>query len=329
MMKRALLLSILFVLLLSAKVFAGQTSDIDSAEVVIGQIWRSRENTSGRLFFLFSEAGFPNEHKGPVISFRSNIIIDSYVEGDVFAFFSQVKISAGGSVSGKVHSLSSLIEIIGEEKADISPIAFWEAGLFRESVSGGILTYDSRLPDFVFLLLFCVFRQLLCFVIYGAKPGFFNQGGVLLEIDTQDIIQFGLIAYALSIAVAFVFLLSIVGVMITFIVLGLAFVITILGQISLEISLGHMLASKVNMKQNPYVLMLIGGVIYEATVFIPIFGFTANVLFLPILCMGIFATNIVNGFYRRKYFETPFDAVDESNAGGGNNEKIRNIIVGK
>ena len=330
MIKRALLLSILFVLLSSATVFAGQTNDNDTAEVVIGQSWRSQENTSGRLFFLFSEAELPNEHTCSVISFKSDIIIDSYVEGNVYALFSQVKVSEKGEIGGNIYTLSSLVERSRGQSSKIVPLAFWERRLFSEVVSGdGTLVYDSGLPAFVFLLLFCVFRQLLCLILYGVKPGFFNQGGILLESDAPDIIQFGLLAYALSAAMAIVFLLSIVGVIITFLILALAFILTVLGQISLEISLGNMVSDKLKWKLNPYKSMLLGGIVFEATVFIPIFGFTANFLFLPILCMGIFWENIVNGFYRKRYFETPFDDIDENKRSVENAEKIRSIIAGK
>jgi len=332
MIKRVLLLSILFVLLSRANVFASQTNNNDTAEVVISQSWRSQEDTSGRLFFLFAEAEFPNIHLGRIIAFKSEIIIDSPVEGDLFAFFSQVKISENGKVSGNIYSISSLIEIEGEKDYSIVPLAFWEGRLFGEAVTEEGLVYDSRLPAFVFMLLFCVCRQLLCFVIYGAKPGFFNQGSMILEQDAQDIIQFGLTAYALVIAMAIVFLLSVVGVIITFIIIALAFVITMLGQVSLEISLGNMIVSNFNGRLNPYKSMLIGGIIFEATVFIPLIGFTANFLFLPILCMGIFSSNIVNGFYRKRYFETPFDKdeeVEEAGEANKNSEKIRNIIIGK
>ena len=320
-------MSILFVLLLSARAFAGQTNNSDMAEVVISQSWRSQVQTFGRLFFLFSEAGLSHEHEGSIVAFRGEIVVDSYIEGDVFALFSEVEILGEGKVSGNIYSISSLIRLSEADSADIVPIAFWESRLFSVKLSDEGVIYDSRLPAFVFLLIFCIARQLLCLILYGTKPGFFNQGGILLESDAPDIIQFGLMAYALSIAMAIVFLLSVVGVIITFIIMAAAFVITVLGQISLEISLGNMVLSKFKGKLNPYKSMLIGGIIFEATVFIPLFGFTANFLFLPILCMGIFGENIVNGFYRKRYFETPFDEVD------GNNkkvdEKIRSIIAGK
>ncbi|MDR2899257.1 MAG: hypothetical protein LBU94_02985 [Clostridiales bacterium] len=306
-MLRIGLVSALLILILCLPVFAGELNNADITDVIISQEWENMEETSGRAFFLFSDCAFLNPHDGSVILFNSNARISGNISGNVYSFFSEVDFGESASVGGRIYTMSSLIGNITRLRDKIAPLLFIESILYSTEYRSFRLVYDGRFPTFVIILVLCLLRQVICAVIYGFKPGFFQQSSVLLAEDPPEIIQFGLITYFLALATALMFLFSVVGAVISLFIVMILAVMVLTGLTGFEIALGSLLSAALGRKENPYVCLICGGIIVELLTFIPVFGVTANVIFLPILCLGVLWGGFVNGFFRRKFYPTPFD----------------------
>lgn len=322
------LILILFVLFFSVRaVYGSNTGSIHINKVNFGDKFVFSKSTLGSSFFLMSKLSLNSSHKGNIILFKSAATINGRIEGNIYSFFSDVSVSEDAEISGEIYTLSSIVTVTDNKNIKTKPFILFE-GLFFEKIAKdeGLVIYKDQLPVVVIFIIIGVFRECICLIILGLKKGFFHQGSMVILYDPVDTLRFGLISYFALTGIILIFLLSIVGFAISIIVCLLGFILILFGQASLNMTLGDFITNQLNIRAKDYQNALIGGLIIEIISFLPLIGIMFSYIFMPILCLGILSTNIINGLIRKRYYETPYD-FDLSGNDKISHEELKNIIL--
>ncbi len=141
--------------------------------------------------------------------------------------------------------------------------------------------------------------------ICGAR-NFISQGGTILYKDIKKIIPFGLLAYILILMLLIIFFISFVGFPIGIIILILAYIISFLGRISLQIYIGFYLELYFKQNWHIYLNYLIGVIILEVICTTPYIGKIISLIIVPIITIGIIIQTILNRYIYKIYYTTPF-----------------------
>ena len=324
--KKALMLIFMLVALTAGTVYGSDAAGVNIGKVNLGESYVFSQNTSGSSFFFMSQSNFLNRHKGSLVFFKSSSIIKGKIEGNIYCLFSELVMEKEAIVSGNIYTLSSIVSVHGNASAKVKAFIVFEK-LFSNIYSiNGYKVYSDVLPAMVIIVFLSVSREFICLVLLGFKKGFFEQGSVLILKEPFSILHYGLFSYFILIALSLMFLMSVVGVAIAVLIGIFVFLISLNGQVSLNMTMGDLITNQLNIKAGPYVNAVIGGIISEIMTFLPVVGLIFNFILMPILCLGIFFTNIVNGFIRKRFYETPYDLNINYNKNPGTDD-IRNIVV--
>lgn len=107
MTKKGLLL-LLFVILLTTDVLAGNTNDI--GRVYVYENVNFAEDTRGKSFFLFSDVLFAGNHSDDIFLVNSHVTISGGFDGNIYCFFSEADIT--GRLQGQLVNFTSPLFLI-------------------------------------------------------------------------------------------------------------------------------------------------------------------------------------------------------------------------
>lgn len=324
--KKALMLIFMLVALTAGTVYGSDAAGINISKVNLGESYVFSQNTSGSSFFFMSQSNFLNRHRGNLVFFKSSSTIKGKIEGNIYCLFSELVMEKESIVNGNIYTLSSIVSIHKNASAKIKTFVLFEK-LFSNIYSiNSYKVYSDVLPAIVIIIFLSVSRELICLIFLGFKKGFFEQGSVLILKEPFSILHYGLFSYFILMVLSLMFLISVVGVVIAALIGIFIFFITLNGQVSLNMTMGDLITNQLNIKAGPYLNAVIGGIISEIMTFLPVVGLIFNFILMPILCLGIFFTNVVNGILRKRFYETPYDLSINYNE-NCDSDDIRNIVV--
>lgn len=322
--KKELILILFFTIILSVSPVYGEDTSINIKKFNLSEKYHFTDDTFGSSFFVSSIVNFNNNHKGDLYFIGSTVSINGSIEGNIYCFFSDVNIEDGSEITGKVYTLSSLVKAHENSTISTGHFSFFRKLFLEEYKDGNYNIYKDQLPIIVIFLFLGIAREILCLIILNIRKGLFEQGSVLLLYEPINVISYGLGGYFIFATLILIFLITVVGTIFSFIIALIFFIFVILGQVSLNIGIGNIITSQFNIKVNSNINAIIGGILIEILTFLPYIGFIFSYIFMPILCLGIFFTNFMNGYIRKRFYETPYDFYLEE--GKKDMEKTREII---
>ena len=259
------------------------------------------EEPPARVRILDKYTASPDD--GELILFFSQAEIGAEHKGDIYAFFSEVNLQ--GDIEGTVYTFSAVVNHPEGTSPLLEPIIGLLSFVGNTTAENGIVTYSDVIPGYVLFLFWIVAETLICMMLYPIKPGFMEQGAVLLFKEPVNVLRNGMTMYFFCLALAFIFGLTVFLLPVSVGVLAAMQAAMWVGEVALAIMVGRIAAQKLNRAYgNGYmvaVLIAIGLIKCIPYVTIP-FVYVV----LPVLTLGLVTTGFINGWVHRKYYETPF-----------------------
>ncbi|MDR1642013.1 MAG: hypothetical protein LBC41_15450 [Clostridiales bacterium] len=194
--------------------------------------------------------------------------------------------------------------------------------LEMESPISSVLAFLNRFPFWVMYICSVVVKVAICEALLTVKPAFFCQSGGFVLYSPLKVIANGLFGYFAFLALMIVFLVSIFGIPLAATLFLLLWVISVLGEIGLGLVVGLLLLNSLHKGTGLTACLLVGVTLIEAIRRIPYIGYTATMLLLPIVCLGIFITAVYEGWGKKNYLDLPFWAPKVASG-----QNVRDIIM--
>ncbi len=275
------------------------------AKVVLGN-----NNDPVPLFFITSSHTITSPISGDVFVLFGELNVDGTVNGRIFAFFSTIKLNEGYSGNAEIITLSSSIENISGSYVHRSLFPLF----LKEDGSG------DQVPLWFIQIIIGLTRIFLCIVALALKPSFIGQGCMLLAAEPAKVARNGIIAYFLTLTLSLVFAAGLVLFPVAVVIMGVFWLASVVGQAcvalfagayflrklkvlpstgsSISTSLGQSSSSSTKIN-----LSIMAGLILTETVLqIPILNLINSIL-LPIVFVGIVVTAIINGYFKKVFYE--------------------------
>ena len=182
---------------------------------------------------------------------------------------------------------------------------------------------NYHIPGWITTAATALFRISVCMLALKLKPGPIRQGGGFLLYTPLKVIGNGLLGYCMFMALALVFINSILGIPFAFAVLAIVWLITLLGEAALALAGGYLLAESFHRKSNVFTYLTAGALLIELLRCLPILGYAVGMFLTPVICVGMIVTLVYEGYLKKNYWELPF--WDDNPA--DRRESLREIIL--
>lgn len=297
----------------------------------------------GGFLFLLTKSKIEGNSSGYIISFFSEIEINGDYHGDVYSFFSQIKINPKANLSGKISLLSSNAIVSNEYKNTqtiIKGMSIFDLFMKSRPVQNYI-SYSNVIPLFVFKIIAASLNIFSCIVLYFIKKSFMEQQSILLEKELNEVIKNGAAAFFILIVFTILFSLTVLLMPLALLFAFSSIIISLIGEVGLAIFIGSLISIICAMtmdkneiskyiysisKGNSFACMILGVIIIEAIKMIPYVGAVFRVVVLPLIAEGMVVTAIINGFYKKVFYQTPY--LDNNVKKRITMDEKRNIILG-
>jgi hypothetical protein len=176
----------------------------------------------------------------------------------------------------------------------------------QESFFAGALLFYYGLPKWLTTAAAVLFRIGVGCLAFLFKPGAVKQGGGYVMVKPMLTIGNGVAGYCVIMALVLLFTMSVSGVLLSFALLALLWLITILGEASLGLLAGYMLFDSFHVKSSNLSYMCVGMLGVEILRCLPILGYAVGMFLLPVISVGICFTLIYEGYLRKNFLHLPF-----------------------
>jgi len=255
-------------------------------------------------FRILDKNAMTASEEGELILLFSDATIDADYHGDIYVLFSAVTLT--GPFDGHIYTLSSAVTYPNDTKPHIEPL-FGPLSFFADtSVTDDLAMRDDRIPLSIILLLWVAAETLICMILFPLKPGFMEQGAMLLFAEPTNVLRNGLTSFFFLLALIFIFGLTVFLSPVAVILFLVMQVLIWLGEVSLAITIGWLISTQ--LLKRPYTPHYMVGTLLGIGLIkcIPYVSVPFTYLFVPLLSLGLVTTCLINGWIRRKYYETPF-----------------------
>jgi len=191
------------------------------------------------------------------------------------------------------------------------------------SFFASVFIFYYHIPAWITTAGAAFFRILVCLLTLKLKPGSVKQGGGFILYRPLQLIGNGLLGYCMFMALILVFILSIWGIPLAFVILAIMWLITLIGETALALAGGYLLLDSFHKKSNIFTYLIAGALPIELLRCLPILGYAVGMFLLPAICVGMVITLIYEGYLKKNYWEVPFWPC--SNITGRNS--LREIIL--
>jgi len=253
---------------------------------------------------LIDRLDTPPDDEGDFLLVLSDAQIGENHTGDIYVLFGNVTLA--GRLDGTVYTFSSTVAYTDTNTPEIKPLIGLLAFAGRSHNEDGMTSYTDVIPNQILLLFWIVAETLICMMLYPLKPGFMEQGAVLLFEEPITVLRNGLTAYFFFIALMVIFWLTVFLLPLSVGFLAIMQGMIWVGEVSLSITAGWLLATRL-LKRDYGTGFMVGGLIVIGLIkCIPVISLPFTYLFMPIISLGLVSTGFINGWITRKYYETPF-----------------------
>ena len=142
----------------------------------------------------------------------------------------------------------------------------------------------------------------LCLFCLPVRKSFFEQCSAAGLYEPIAILKNGLTFYGALMGLAAIFMLSVVGYIVAAMFIIIIIALTVLGQVSLGVLLGSFIVPALKLKKHTGTNFVVGFVVIEILKFIPYVRWVVYAFVLPVLCIGLVSTGVLNGFIKKKYY---------------------------
>ena len=299
----AYLTFIMFLLFLTAPVFgAVKTTETASSETASSTSTTEGKTSSHIRIFDQYEASPDDENE--LILFFSDAKIGANHKGNVYVFFGNVHLQE--QMEGTVYTFSSVVTYAEDAAPNIEPIIGLLSFVSNTSLADGVVTYSDVVPWQVLLLFWVIAETLICMMIHPIKPGFIEQGGVLLFREPVNVLRNGMTAYFFCIALMFVFGLTVFLLPVSLGVLAVMQGMIWVGEVALAVAAGWWLSARVLRRRQRHGYTILALILIGVVKCIPVVSVPFTYLILPVVSLGLMTTSFINGWVNRRYYETPF-----------------------
>ena len=275
---------------------------------------------------------------GDLILFFSHAKVSANHEGDIYVFFGDVQLE--GAVNGTVYTLSGAVSYPENEPPVQEPIIGVLSFISETSLENGIATYTDTIPNYALWVFWLIVEMVACLMIYPIKPGFMEQGAVLMMEEPVNVLRNGLTVYFFCLALMFIFGLTVfllpVSIGIFAVMQGAMWV----GEVAIAVAMGRWLARQLK-REYAHGYMVVVLVMIGLLKSVPYVSVPMMYVAMPVLSLGLVTTNVINGWIHRRYYETPFcDSGTHGRAGRGASDRtegkkavdisaVRDILIDK
>lgn len=302
-LKKGLLL-VFFILIFRTIVYA-ENYNTNKLEVYFFNDSVVEEKSNGISLFLFSNGYIEKDIKKDMYLIFSNLNINKEIDGNIYSIFSDINIEDEGSVKKNIKTFSSSVSDKSKNNTNISSYYHFIKKFVSINDTNNSKIYSDKLPNLFIITVFIILKVFILFTLLSLKVSFFLQGSVTILKEPLKVLSNGVIVSFILLSLAFVFGLSIIGLIFTIIILVLMYILTLCGEVCLAITVGDAILKKFNL--SVYSNMIFGVIIIEIVSYIPFCLLFFKFIILPIICTGICYTCIVNGFVKKIFYDVKFE----------------------
>ncbi len=305
---RRVILVVTFILLFSVTTYAKSNDFIVNKVYFLNQHHLTGKQV-GNCLFLFEDVVIEDEYLGNLFLVNCNATIKGGIAGDVYTLNSSVFIDERSNIDGDIISFYSVVQkhigsyMTGEIKALFKSLEIFS----KDTVTDNLFIYSDTLPKIITILAMGILQTFVALVFLSSKKSFYEQGCIALEKEFLPVLKNGLRSYFILGALILIFLISIIGAPFSLVLILLAFLLSLLGQIMIAIYIGFFINKKVKLNMHTVTMFFVGNFLIEFLKFIPFTGNFFVLFILPILAIGILVQTFSNYFLRKKFFEVSFD----------------------
>jgi len=136
-----------------------------------------------------------------------------------------------------------------------------------------------------------------------------EQAAVLLFEEPMTVVRNGLTVFFFLIALMLIFGLTVFLLPVSLGIFILLQVVIWLGEVAIAIAAGYLLATRL-LKRSFHTGYMVGALVCIGLIkCIPYVSLPLTFIFMPLLSLGLVTTAIINGWVKRRYYETPFSDI--------------------
>lgn len=252
--------------------------------------------TKGEPLLLFSNIHISGIHFGNIYLFEGETKIDGIIDGSIYVYRGYLYIGEKGIVKGDIKTLSTNVvyhqnaQIEGSIEPMIPTLNIfrqqWEEALFSH--------YTDDVPFFILELAKIVGKIVISLLFLSFfKRTIILQGNLLIN-QTKDVLYRGFVVYLMGIALILIFTLSLVGFPFALFLLLISWIISGFGETALALLIGEWVIKRVYIQEDIYIKFWMGIISLQLMEKIPVLGECINIIFIPVLSLGMFVQILAN-----------------------------------
>lgn len=161
---------------------------------------------------------------------------------------------------------------------------------------------DNKFSLVLFHLLRIIIELILGIIIISLSKNFICQGVAIVYKEIKKVTFSGAATYIMILTLLILFFTSLIGFPIAVIILISAYLLALIGKVSLAVFTGHFVGNILKRNLHIYLCYLIGGLLVEIISFTPYIGQLVLLCTIPALSIGIFIVMFLNKFIYKIYY---------------------------